>query len=632
MAETDAKFTIDLALEGAAESADARAEIERLSAATQRATASVAKMQGAYRNLKVGGMQNTTQAKELKSRIDALKKTIGENQSKLLGMRGGLAGASDAMSRLGKTSKEANGFARGLISGIQAGGGPVADLTGRATGLVGALGKAGLAGAALAGVAAVLALDVVVLKATADIAKMALTAADARRSETLALQGMTKAWVGWWGQVRAGKAEDVQASIDGVVGSVTEGRGAVVGYAESLYRAGLRGGNLTAALEAVSLASSATNGAYTETAKAMVIGSALMGQSVQGVADQLKNRFGPIVKQQMLALPTQLAKAREGFTSLFRGIKIEPVLKGLDNVLGALRVGSVESKAWSKIFESLFNPLFKGAEEGGNVLRRFVDKATILALRLMIAWEDAQGAFNIRTGGIDLAAASLRALVQIVPGLAVGFLRAAQATVILGDALYRLLDIGMQVGMVMFNLLTGQTHKIPGALAATRDAIVDAFKSASSVSSGVSTIEGLIQGIRSAQPALNAAVVQSANEANTAFKNAQGIHSPSRLWAKFGYQLPAGAAIGVERGTREFAGAAEDLANTPEAQPLSGSGPRGGRGGSSTHITLTGDIIIQGASQGAPGTVTIPVGALRSELASILEGLVIQRGGSLARG
>lgn len=631
MAEADAKFTIDLALEGAAESKDARAEIERLTTATQRATATVTKMQLAYRNLKVGGMQNSAQAKELKARIDGLKKSIGENQSKLLGMRGGLADVGKETAKFGKSAKDANSFARGLFTGIQAGGGPVAALTGQTAGLVSVLGKAGIAGAALAGVAAIVALDIVVIKATLDIAKMALTAADARRSETLALQGMTKAWVGWWGQVRAGKASDVQASIDGVVGSVTEGRGAVVGYAESLYRAGLRGGNLTAALEAVSLASSATNGAYTDTAKAMVIGSAMMGRSVQGVADTLKARFGPIVKQQMLALSTQIAKAREGFAALFRGIKVEPALKGLDNVLSALKAGSVESKAWSKIFESLFNPLFAGAEEGGNVLRKFVDKATILALRLAIAWESAQGAFQLRTAGLDLASKALRVFVPLATSGAIAMLQAAEITLNFAGSLYNLGRAAYYALDLLGSLATLDFKGIDKAAPEFLAGLKGIFTGGETAQAGSRMIEGLVAGIKSAQPALNKAVQDSASEANTAFKAKLDIHSPSRVWASFGRQLPAGAAIGVRAGTREFAASADALASVPEAQPRGGSTRRGAAPSSTTHITL-GDIIIQGIPAGSPGAVTIPMGEIRTALASILEGLVIQRGGSLAHG
>jgi hypothetical protein len=624
--ESEAKFTVDLALKGGEQTRAEAANMEQLSASIASATQTTAKLQLAYRNLKFGGLQNSLAAKELKTRLDATKKSIGQNQLELLKIRGSLANASKETKAFSASTKTANSSLQGLVSGLRLGGGPLDEAAQKTGALVSALGKAGLAGAAVAAVAGVIALDAIIVKATISLARMAITSADAYRSERLELEGMTKAWVGWWFQVRAGKASDVQSAIDTVSQQVPLARAKIVELADSLYRSRLRGETLKQALLGVAMASSATGGKFEEAAKGLVTFNALMGKGAQ-MGQTLQSRFGGIVSKQMLSLSTQTAKAKENFAALFRGINIDPVLKGLHNVLGILDQGTVEFKAWKTILETLFNPLFGGAEEGGKVIEKFVDKATILSLQAALAWKHMKGSFSLKDIGLDSTAELLSKVVRGSTGFAIGLLQATKAAMVLMDVLVGLGGVLYNTTSLMASLLSAGRlgDKPTEALKGLRDSAKLALGGNSMSNAGFDMIDGLIGGIRKAQPLLNQAVIQAAHESNEAFRKAQDMHSPSRVWRGFGFNLGTSAAAGIHASIPRFEAATSMLANVPSAQPsVNNFGGANTRIGGDTHVQV-GDIHIHGG-QGQSGMVEIPIDQLRSFVASIFEGLAIQRG------
>jgi hypothetical protein len=624
VADESARFEIDLALKGGDQTRAEIASIEQLESTIDSASKSVARMQLAYRNLKVGGLATSQAAKELKTRLDATKKSIGQNQTELLKIRGSLTTHVAATKATTAETKKASSALASLAAGLRLGGGPVADASSRVGALSTALGKAGFVGAALAGVAAVVALDAVVVKAVVSLARMAVVAGDAYRSERLELEGMTKAWVGWRGEVQAGKASDVQGAIDSVAASVPLARERINDLAQSFYQSRLRGENLKQALRAVAEASAATGGRYEDTAKAMIISSAMMGRSIVQTADLFHSRFGAIVSKQMLALPTQLAKARENFSALFRDVRIEPVLLGLRNVLGILDQGTVEFKAWKTILETLFNPLFGGAEEGGRVVEKFVDKVTILALRGAIAWKNMKGSFSLKDIGLESTADLLSAVVRGSTGFAIGLLQATKAAMVLTDVLVGLGGVLVNTVMLFGQLLSAGSAKDFDRLGKKAEDVLGSAKlmlgGGEASNAGFRMIDGLIAGIEKAQPKLNAAVIAVAKETNATFKSAQDMHSPSKVWTGYGFNMGTSAASGFTASIPRFNSAVSRFADAPSAQPLL-SGSRDTYQGAQSHVTI-GDVHVH--SEGK--TVEIPVEALRDKLAMILEGLAIQRG------
>ncbi len=383
----DTTFSIDLALQGTADTAAAAEKIQKLSASIKDSTAQLTKMRDAYKNLRVGGLQNSEAAKTLKERIDQTRKAIGLQQTEQLKMKGGLGLLTTATKKQSTESKASASALKSFAEGAKLGGGPVGMLTGKVASLSGIIGKGGLVIAVAAGVAALIALDAYILKLIVNVGKFAVATADAYRSERLSLEGMTKAWYSMWGRaLPAGNAGEIQQAIDDVSTKVSIGRDKVDEYARALYKSHLRGTNLTEALLGVSMAASAAGESYGETAKSLVVSNAMFGRSVEGTVNLFKARFGPIVSKQMLSLDTQTKKLKENFSALFRHLNIEPLLVGLHKVLGVFEQNNVVFKAWKGIFSTLFEPIFGNAPKAGEAIKSFAQSITIMALDAQYEW------------------------------------------------------------------------------------------------------------------------------------------------------------------------------------------------------------------------------------------------------
>ena len=99
------------------------------------------------------------------------------------------------------------------------------------------------------------------------------------------------------------------------------------------------------------------------------------------------------------------------------------------------------------------------------------------------------------------------------------------------------------------------------------------------LSLGVSIIQGVASGIRSAASTLISAAVQAATDAYNTVKAALGISSPSRLFASMGEMIPAGMAQGINKSAGMAIAALEDMvsamtvpAMTPAMAPAITSG------------------------------------------------------------
>jgi len=637
--ENRAVFVTELKAEGVPETQAQAKTIEKLRGELDRELVALGKMQIAYRGLKIGGVQTTKMGIDLKNRILEQKKAIGQNQAALLGMKGGLGVATEGMKKTGAAAKGATKGLSALASGASIAGGPVAGLATRAQGLVGALGKAGVAGACLAVVAVLGVLDYAILKSAITLGKMAVSSADAYRSEKLSIEGMTKVWRGFFGimQRAPGNAAQMQSAIDDVSNAVPITRERVVALNAELYRFGLRGNALEQSLEAVALGEAAAGDEGRQMGINMVAGAAMFGRSVTGAAAIMKSKFGLIVQKQMLALPVQIAKARYGFSQLLTGLNVEPLLRGLHNVLGLFNQGTETSKAWRAIFGTLFEPLFAGAEKGSFTIKRFLQGVTIVALEAAIKFKKMKGALSFESLGLGNAGQLLEGMISGFSGLTVGILRTVQASLLLGDALKRALSVGLLLAQVSpFGPVIAGIRKLMGTDFKDQFAgIADRAKgvvSGDAATAGVALIEGMISGIEKGKPALIEAARAAQQAANDAVKQEQQIHSPSKKWERFGLHLTQGESRGMKRGQPELVRTTRDIqratfdvggAGFGARGPAFGGGGRASSGGGQAHPTI-GQLHLHGLSKS--DKVTLSIGELTDLIAQALEGLTIQQG------
>lgn len=619
MAKEQATFAINLE-DGVSGSADdARKALEALRDSVQRDTKALQSLQQAMKRLQAGSTVNVQQFRALQAQMQATKDRIAQAQGAILDLGGSLEGtrrpASGFRAALEQLQKQAQGV-----------GGPVGGLTSK----MGSL-KALLAGGAMtlgvvALAVALIALSVAAVSATASLVSYGLAQSDARRSELLHLEGITKLR-NMWG-IAAGSAKDLQAAIDNVSGSTAIGRGAVAGYAEQLYRAGVRGQNLSDALEAVSIKASTQGDAAAKAFAGWATGVALTGGSVKALADNVKRRLGGIAAKQMLSLGVQAEKLRENMGRIFGDLKIEGVLHGLQRIGDLFNINKESGKALQQLLELVFTPLAKAFEFIAPLARHFFQGMILAAQDLAIFFLDvalsAKHAFgDMLPKNLDLGMAALKAgkfallafagaMIPVVAlgGLVVLVLGTMAAVATLAGVVWAALGYAVikAVGFVasgvssLYKLLTGMGARLGDALSELSHGL------------GRSIIDGIVAGIKSGAKWVMEALTGLAGGAMGAFRDALGIHSPSREFAKLGAQLPAGIEQGIEQGSDSVDRSVGGLAAPPSA-------PGAGASGKSIMITI-GDITIQTSASSAPAIAQ----DLRAALEDILSGLAAQMG------
>jgi hypothetical protein len=536
--EQSATFAVNLGGDFAAKAKDNAQAADKLAGALDGDLASLKAMQGALRNLQQGSLGATKEARALKEQIAAQKASIGSTQAQLLQMGAGLR-------KTGKSSKDsalesASGF-RSMIEQLKGSSGAAGSMTRNVASLAGQLGKAGLYGAAALAVIGIVAVASATVLATLALAKYALGVQDARRSEMIRLEGLTKL-PNYFG-IAAGKATDLQASIDRVSEKVALGRDKIYGYAESLYRAGLRGKNLDAALSGTAIRASVLGEEMGAAFAGMAAGAALTGQSVIQLAKRTEQQFGGLAKRQLLSFSVQLQKARENIDALFRNVKIEGFLGAFSTITKMLSQSTASGRALRVMFETLLNPLFGSAESGASIVKRLFQGiiigalgVTIVILKLRNWWRD-----SFKGMGSDVKWANVAVYVGI------------GAVVALTGSLLTLTAVAVAVGValaVAWALALAPMVLITGAVLAIGYGFVSAWEEGKKFYDGLKNQPwaqlgvDILLGILSPLGAIGDAGEVLGKKMLQGFKKVWEISSPSRVAGLLVERDIAGGAIG----------------------------------------------------------------------------------------
>lgn len=585
-------------------------------------------MQRAMKNLQGGAVVNVKQFRELQAQIAAKKAAIAQAQSSFLALGG----------TFGRTAPAARGLAARiaeLSSAAQATGGPVGSVVGKLGALRGVLAAGVIVGGILAIAAALAVLVVASVAAVAALAKYGIAQADARRSELLRIEGLTK-MRNWYG-LTAGNAADMQLAIDRVSGSVALGRDKVAQYSDQLYKMGLRGENLSAALEGVAIKATAQGDAAAGAFAGWAAGAAMSGQSVRKLANDVKARLGGIAAKQMLALDVQSQKLHESFNALFTGIRIEGLLKGLGSITSLLSQSTRSGQALKVITEIMLKPLIAGLEYLAPLAKRFFQGMIIGALLLTIALLKVRNYFRKAFGDSDI----LRGLDAQKTALNAGLfavMALASAFVLLGSALA---------------LAFAPLALVGGAFYGVYLAVEKAYKFIRGIDwgdLGASISKGIVGGLLSGSPWVVDAIKGLGTVAWKAFRLTLGIASPSKVFARLGVALPQGVAAGVTAGAPavnrsvramvalpNFGGAArgptlpaQNAPQVPVVQPGAQApqgAPRGAPGGQSNTVSI-GELHVHTSAE-KPAQIAADV---KEELVRLLEGVAVSLGASMPVG
>ena len=576
MADT-AKFEISLDDGVSGPAKTAKSALGDLRQQLDRSRGELASMNRAMREMKAGGDTASAGFVELKAKIEAQKASVASATAKYVELGGSFRKVTPEAKKAGDVLGQLGAKADGV-------GVPM----GSAAGSMGRM--AALAGGMVAGVmavgAALLAVAGAALTAGAALAVYGIQAADARRSEGLRLEGLTRLRRGM-GQT-AGVASEMQAAIDRVSDSSSASRGTLEGYASRLYWLGLRGGNFTAALEGMAIRGEVLGDRYAQSFAGMAAAAARSGRSVRALADDVKARLGDLASQKIQALDVQTRKWRENMDALFRNVKIDGFLKLMTAFVKTFSQASVTGRAMAGIMERMFEPFNAGANRSVGTMQRFMERLVFNALGIELAWE------NMKNGVLTAITA------MNDRGITLGFAwkHMADTAGLMGDILKAPLVLAGQIG----------------------ERITKVWRNFDMRAIARNLINGLVTGIITGTVQVVQAVTTMAAATTGALREALQIKSPSRVFAGLGREIPRGLAVGIDAGTEA---AEASVANMIDVSTGDVNGTGGGAVASQQRASLSiGAITIQTAATDAAGIAQ----DLGAQLASMFEGLVIMRG------
>lgn len=616
-----AKFGLELEDGVSQASKSASAALAKLREGLDRNQKELASMNSAMRELRKAGDTESEGYKKLKEQIEKKTKVIGEYRAKYVELGG-------TFRKVKPPTKEMNAFQK-VAEGVP---GPIGEIAGK----LGGLGKFLAAGLIVAGVVAIgvalVGLAAAAVTAGAGLVMYGIRQADAHRNELLRLEGLTRLRRGM--HATGESATAMQAAIDRVSDSSSASRSTLEGYAARLHRLGLRGDNFTAALEGMATRGEVLGDRYAQSFAGMAAATARAGGSVRNLANAVQHRLGDIAGKKLIALDVTMQKLRDNLGSLFRNVKIEGFLRLFREFASTFSQARVTGRALAGIFERLFAPLDRGAENSTSSLRRFMTQlvTTIVRVennfvRLQIAGLEAWRALNDR--GIEvyavldkikagLAAVGNRALLAGLGTVLAGVLI---TTLLLGAAVAVLAVPFMAAAAVGYMLGRGLLWAVETGVTAVRK-LKRAWEAFDFNETVGNWIDGIVTGITSGTGRVMAAVVMMAARTTTALRDALQIKSPSRVFARLGREIPRGLAVGVDAGAES---ANASIANMIEVATgdVSATAPRAAAvsAGSQVHISI-GDLQFT-----SPATTTAAaVQDFKRQLIEVLDGLVVARG------
>jgi hypothetical protein len=404
--------------------------------------------------------------------------------------------------------------------------------------------------------------------------------------------------------MRASSSE-VMGAIDRVAGSTATSREQVARFAEILQRGGVRGANLSTALRAASTKAAALGDEAGAAFAQMAVGASRSGVSINRLADDVQARFGGVAARRLLDMGVMTTKLREGFASLFDGVNFEPLLRVFNMVVGFFSQSTASGRALKAIITALFQPMIDSAGGAAPAIKRFFQGLVIGALHVTISllrvrrwWRETFGEstlmktimMKVALYGAAAAIIAVASAMLLVIALVGAFITLLATPVIVMVAALHTAYKGFKALGELWTQMRGEWLNIGGQL-----------------------VTGLVNGIKNGINRAKEAVRELGRGAIETLRDVLDIHSPSRVFASLGRQIPAGVSAGVDSGAD---GANASVAGMVDVPASLGGGTRG-----SVSISI-GDVHVNG------GNSAEIAANLRDELARVLEGLALTMGGA----
>lgn len=560
-----------------------------------------------------------------KREAEALSKRNAEGKKHLDGLRDMIGGNQKAA----QSAQKGGEALKSLGQGAQAAGGPLGAMAGR-LGSLGQLGRAGWAGLLIAALAAIAA---GALYAYAALAKFGMAAAAAARETRILGEAFTGS---------AALGDEFAAVVDQLAGKVPLAKEQIAELAREMSLMRLARRDMQAALTGVAIVTSALGdsagqavksivsssaairrftlgardiyGEYTalagtglkkadvlgalakqlgtslpEVEKRLALGQVTLKQGMQALEAAAQTRFGKTIAARMLSFDVQIRKAKENLANMFGGLKLEPVLVGLQKMLSVLDTSKATGSNLGKILTAGLQKVTNVLGSALTLAQPFFEGLIIGALEAYLAFRPILRAIGDLAGKFDEAGGASKAL---------------DAGILVGSML------GTAFGMVAsaIGLVVAGLRAVLGPIVSVSTAAVELVTSFGEVGSKAATAlgDGLVNGIKSIGSRVAGAASDLAASAAGAIAGVLKIGSPSKLMRQYGEWTGEGYAIGVENETPNVERAAGEMGGA--AAGAASPGARGGGGlptlaratapAAGPSLTWNGDVYIGGQKGG----------------------------------
>lgn len=580
--------------------AEHEAELGKLETAAKAAAAKENALADSLGNVKK--LASATAA-EVSKKAQAESKAASESDRNLKKLRAGLAGVGGPLGSLGAAAASSVDDFRDLEESIGSTGAKMAFF-----------------GGAAASVVAVVALvTAAVIAGTIAIAAWAVGLADARRGAALSQQAVEA-------------LDPAVASLSKSYASITAQTGQTVpqlnALAKSLEAAKVSAEDMPEALRAAALAETALGqGGSAKFLEDLKKGKIAAGQ----LSREVQTKIGGIVAKQMRGLGAQSAQLKNEIGRIFGGLEIEPVLLGLQKLVGLFDETTAAGSAIKFLFESIFQPLINNVDTAATALEAFALGVLIGLTKLYIAAKPAIKAISDLfgfddTGTADTMAMITKAAEYIVPALLV----AAGIFVAFAVAVGAVVAVAVGVQVAIYSLIAAVVYagvQIVSGVIGAWHSVTSFLDSITLEGVGTAIMQGLANGIIAAAGLPLQAITGAVNAAISGAKSLLGIHSPSKVFAEIGGYTAEGFAEGVDEGAPQAQTSLERMADP--AAVSSSAGQAGASAGASAGGGSTVTVNLQGATLTFSGLPDAPTGLaqLSEMITRALEGLALQAEG-----
>jgi hypothetical protein len=306
--------------------------------------------------------------------------------------------------------------------------------------------------------------------------------------------------------------------------------------------------------------------------------------AVTGLANSTRLALGGVVAQQLRGIDAQSAGFKKNIATLFGGLDIEPVLRGLERLGGLFDQTTSAGQTIKFLFESVFQPLIDQADKAATVVEAFALGFLIGLTKVYIAIKPAIKAVSEFFGFKDTSLSDVLAIAtkagEYAAYVFVGFVAALSAVgAVIGVVVAAC--VGIQVAMyAVMAAAAGLAALLAGALVGAFAGVWTylAGLGGQMVSFGADLVMGLVNGITGSAGAIVNAVTGAVGGAITSAKKLLGIASPSKVFAEIGGYTGEGFAAGVDDSAPQAQASMADMVDpapvAAKAAGASAAGPR----------------------------------------------------------